>query len=244
MVTGVAVFSRPVAAAAAPVAAAEESGVVTSPSDRRPAMGDKVTISAQPRNTDFLQPGQVGTVVEVDDMDAEDVWFTVEDADGETDEYCEADLVLAAAVGASPPPSAALAASTGPAAVGASPPLAADPHDLAEPSPPPAPLPEPEPEPSLPPEYTPAVIEALALAAAKIEGLSAHIAGSYCEAKLRESARELAEEIEVSRAIAEEERLEAGILAETRSLLVLQAQRHELELPREYPALKNLTQCA
>ena len=242
--TGVAVFSRPVAAAAAPVAAAEESGVVTSASDRRPAMGDKVTISAQPRNTDFLQPGQVGTVVEVDDMDAEDVWFTVEDADGETDEYCEADLVLAAAVGASPPPSAALAASTGPAAVGASPPLAADPHDLAEPSPPAAPLPEPEPEPSPPPEYTPAVIEALALAAAKIEGLSAHIAGSYCEAKLRESARELAEEIEVSRAIAEEERLEAGILAETRSLLVLQAQRHELELPREYPALKNLTQCA
>ena len=207
-------------------------------------MGDKVTISAQPRNTDFLQPGQVGTVVEVDDMDAEDVWFTVEDADGETDEYCEADLVLAAAVGASPPPSAALAGSTGSAAVRASPPLTADPHDLAEPSPPPAPLPEPEPEPSLPPEYTPAVIEALAVAAAKIEGLSAHIAGSYCEAKLRESARELAEEIEVSRAIAEEERLEAGILAETRSLLVLQAQRHELELPREYPALKNLTQCA
>ena len=204
-------------------------------------MGDKVTISAQPRNTDFLQPGQVGTVVEVDDMDAEDVWFTVEDADGETDEYCEADLVLAAAVGASPPPSAALAGSTGSAAVRASPPLTADPHDLAEPSPPPAPLPEPEPEPSLPPEYTPAVIEALALAAAKIEGLSAHIAGSYCEAKLRESARELAEEIEVSRAIAEEERLEAGILAETRSLLVLQAQRHELELPREYPAIGNLT---
>ena len=90
-------------------------------------MGDKVTISAQPRNTDFLQPGQVGTVVEVDDMDAEDVWFTVEDADGETDEYCEADLVLAAAVGASPPPSAALAASTGPAAVGASPPPSAAP---------------------------------------------------------------------------------------------------------------------
>ena len=206
-------------------------------------MGDKVTISAQPRNTDFLQPGQVGTVVEVDDMDAEDVWFTVEDADGETDEYCEADLVLAAAVGASPPPPAALAGSTGSAAVRASPPLTADPHDLAEPSPPPAPLPEPdpEPEPSLPPEYTPAAIDALALAAAKIEGLSAHIAGSYCEAKLRENARELAEEIEVSRAIAEEERLEAGILAETRSLLVLQAQRHELELPREYPAIGNLT---
>ena len=118
--TGVAVFSRPVAAAAAPVAAAEESGVVTSPSDRRPAMGDKVTISAQPRNTDFLQPGQVGTVVEVDDMDAEDVWFTVEDADGETDEYCEADLVLAAAVGA---PSGG----SGSAAVGASPPPSAAP---------------------------------------------------------------------------------------------------------------------
>ena len=112
------VFSRSErSAAAAPVAAAEESGVVTSASDRRPAMGDKVTISAQPRNTDFLQPGQVGTVVEVDDMDAEDVWFTVEDADGETDEYCEADLVLAAAVGASQPPSAALAGSTGSAAV-------------------------------------------------------------------------------------------------------------------------------
>lgn len=79
-------------------------------------MGDKVTISAQPRNTDFLQPGQVGTVVEVDDMDAEDVWFTVEDADGETDEYCEADLVLAAAVGASPPPSAAAGASPPPSA--------------------------------------------------------------------------------------------------------------------------------
>ena len=83
-------------------------------------MGDKVTISAQPRNTDFLQPGQVGTVVEVDDMDAEDVWFTVEDADGETDEYCEADLVLAAAVGASPPPSAAPAGGIGAVEIAAS----------------------------------------------------------------------------------------------------------------------------
>jgi hypothetical protein len=37
----------------------------------------------------------VGTVVEIDDMDVEDIWFTVEDADGETDEYCEADLAIA-----------------------------------------------------------------------------------------------------------------------------------------------------
>ncbi len=63
---------------------------------RQPVRGDRVTVCDQPRNTDFLQAGQVGTVVDIDDMDVEDVWFTVEDADGETDEYCEADLVIAA----------------------------------------------------------------------------------------------------------------------------------------------------
>ena len=36
-------------------------------------------------------------MVDIDDMDVEDVWFTVEDEDGETDEYCEADLVIAGA---------------------------------------------------------------------------------------------------------------------------------------------------
>ena len=103
-VAGVTVFTRPTAApepaagagagAGATIAAA---GAAASGSDlqRRPVLGDRVTVSKQPRNADFLQPGQVGTVVEVDDMDVEDVWFTVEDADGETDEYCEADLVIA-----------------------------------------------------------------------------------------------------------------------------------------------------
>eukprot|EP01043_Picozoa_sp_COSAG02_P080283 COSAG02_NODE_19003_length_906_cov_0.747212_1_plen_183_part_00 len=66
-----------------------------SDTQRRPVRGDRVTVCKQPRNTDFLRPGQVGTVVDIDDMDVEDVWFTVEDEDGETDEYCEADLVIA-----------------------------------------------------------------------------------------------------------------------------------------------------
>ena len=102
-------FTRPTVAAAepdAPPAASssaaadvgyDEGGASAPNVQRRPVRGDHVTICKQPRNTDFLQPGQVGTVVDVDDMDVEDVWFTVEDADGETDEYCEADLVIAGA---------------------------------------------------------------------------------------------------------------------------------------------------
>ena len=84
------------AAAAAEVAEGSETARAAD-MHRRPVRGDRVTVCKQPRNTDFLQPGQVGTVVDIDDMDVEDVWFTVEDEDGETDEYCEADLVIAGA---------------------------------------------------------------------------------------------------------------------------------------------------
>lgn len=100
---GVTVFTRPtsVAEPEGAAAAAERADSVedegTPNARRRPVRGDRVTVCKQPRNTDFLQPGQVGTVVDIDDMDIEDVWFTVEDADGETDEYCEADLVIAGA---------------------------------------------------------------------------------------------------------------------------------------------------
>ena len=52
---------------------------------------------AEPRNTEFLQPGDLGTIVAIEDEDEDDLWFTVRDGTGETDEYCEADLVLAAA---------------------------------------------------------------------------------------------------------------------------------------------------
>jgi hypothetical protein len=85
---GVSVFTRPSGAADPPPTGG--GGQV-----RRLRVGDTVTVVANPRNTDFLQPGQAGTVVEVDDMDLEDVWFSVEDGEGETDEYCEADLTLA-----------------------------------------------------------------------------------------------------------------------------------------------------
>lgn len=99
-------FTRPTGVAAEPAGAgaavaegaegAERAEAAsTSDTQRRPVRGDRVTVCKQPRNTDFLQPGQVGTVVDIDDMDVEDVWFTVEDEDGETDEYCEADLVIA-----------------------------------------------------------------------------------------------------------------------------------------------------
>ena len=86
---GVTVFTRPAVRAPEPAAAGVRG------QQQRPSLGDRVTVSQQPRNSDFLQPGQVGTVVEIDDMDVEDIWFTVEDADGETDEYCEADLAIA-----------------------------------------------------------------------------------------------------------------------------------------------------
>ena len=66
-----------------------------------PVIGDKVTISARPRNRAFLQPGEVGTVVDVGVDPAGEVWLTVENEDGETNEYCVADLVLSAATGAS-----------------------------------------------------------------------------------------------------------------------------------------------
>jgi hypothetical protein len=86
---GVTVFTRPAASAPDPAIVGGRG------QHRRPSLGDRVTVTRQPRNSDFLQPGQVGTVVEIDDMDVEDIWFTVEDADGETDEYCEADLIIA-----------------------------------------------------------------------------------------------------------------------------------------------------
>lgn len=85
--------------AASAAAKSDEGGagvpVALAPPPRRPALGDRVAVSLHPRNADFLSPGQVGTVMDVDDADPLDVWFTVEDAAGETDEYCEADLVVA-----------------------------------------------------------------------------------------------------------------------------------------------------
>jgi hypothetical protein len=112
---GVSVFTRPTAK---PVDAAPPT---VGGAPRRLQMGDHVQTVARPRNIDFLRPGQVGIVVEVDDMDPQDIWFSVEDAEGETDEYCEADLVLAAASTSSSPAPSTAAAPAAPAASAAAP---------------------------------------------------------------------------------------------------------------------------
>ena len=56
-------------------------------------VGNTVTVVASPKNADLLQPGDEGTVVNVDNDDADDVWYTVRNSTGETDEYSAADLV-------------------------------------------------------------------------------------------------------------------------------------------------------
>ena len=60
---------------------------------------DTVTVIAKPKNSDFLAPGDEGTVVDVDEEDPNDMWYTVQNSAGETDEYCAADLVHAQAAG-------------------------------------------------------------------------------------------------------------------------------------------------
>lgn len=61
---------------------------------RRPIkVGDTVSVVASPNNTDLLQPGDEGTIVNVDDDDAAEPYYTVQDSTGETDEYSAADLV-------------------------------------------------------------------------------------------------------------------------------------------------------
>lgn len=57
---------------------------------------------------------------------------------------------------------------------------------------------------------------------------------AYEPKRLIEDLHELQEEIEVAKAIAEEEQSEREVLVETKSLLVLQSQRHAAELPREH----------
>ena len=59
------------------------------------------------------------------------------------------------------------------------------------------------------------------------------MSSAYEPKGLIEDLHELQEEIEVAKAIAEEEQSEREVLVETKSLLVLQSQRHAAELPRE-----------
>eukprot|EP01043_Picozoa_sp_COSAG02_P070498 COSAG02_NODE_12507_length_1535_cov_1.603064_1_plen_91_part_00 len=57
------------------------------------------------------------------------------------------------------------------------------------------------------------------------------MSSAYGSTRLIEDLHELQEELEVAKIIAEEKRLETEILVETKSLLVLQSQRHAAEFP-------------
>ena len=84
---------------------------------------------------------------------------------------------------------------------------------------------------ALPSVYTPESVEKLEEAAAGLAGLATGLS-AYNSDQLRADLQELQEELEIGKDIAEERRLEEGILTETKSLLVLQARRHAAELPR------------
>ena len=85
----------------------------------------------------------------------------------------------------------------------------------------------------LPDEYTPESLEELERVAAVLKGLASKMSSTYGATRLIEDLHELQEELEITKAIAEEERLEMEVLLETKSLLVLQSQRHAAELPSE-----------
>jgi hypothetical protein len=85
---------------------------------------------------------------------------------------------------------------------------------------------------ALPDEYTPESVEKLDRVATVLTDIGIKLSGAYGPAQLREDLQELQEEIQITKAIAEEQRLEKEILTETKSLLVLQSQRHAAELPR------------
>lgn len=85
----------------------------------------------------------------------------------------------------------------------------------------------------LPDEYTPESLEELERVAAALKGLASNMSSTYEATRLIEDLHELQEELEITKAIAEEERLEMEVLLETKSLLVLQSQRHAAELPSE-----------
>lgn len=59
------------------------------------------------------------------------------------------------------------------------------------------------------------------------------MSSAYEPTRLIEDLHELHEELEVAKAIAQEEQSEREVLVETKSLLVLQSQRHAAELPSE-----------
>eukprot|EP01045_Picozoa_sp_COSAG04_P034941 COSAG04_NODE_7862_length_1055_cov_1.481172_1_plen_301_part_10 len=71
---------------------------------RRVELDDTVTVVANPRNAAFRAQGERGVVVDVDDEGAADVWYTVQNAAGDTDEFCEADLVAVSEQAAGSPP--------------------------------------------------------------------------------------------------------------------------------------------
>ena len=70
-----------------------------------------------------------------------------------------------------------------------------------------------------------------------LKELASKMSSAYGSTRLTEDLHELQEELEVAKSIAEEERLEREILVETKSLLILQSQRHAAELPR--PCIRN-----
>ena len=76
-----------------------QMGEQSEPSTQPIKLNDTVTVVTNPNNSDFLSPGDKGTVVAVDDEDENDVWYTVQNASGETDEYAASDLVHAQAAG-------------------------------------------------------------------------------------------------------------------------------------------------
>ncbi len=76
-----------------------ELGDQSEPAWRPIKLSDTVTVVTNPNNADFLSPGDEGTVVAVDDEDENDIWFTVQNASGETDEYAAGDLVHAQPAG-------------------------------------------------------------------------------------------------------------------------------------------------
>lgn len=84
----------------------------------------------------------------------------------------------------------------------------------------------------LPDIYTPESVKELDRLSAVLKDLTSKLSSAYGSTGIIEDLHELQEELEVTKAIAEEQRLEREILVETTSLLMLQSQRHAAELPR------------